>query len=303
MTIGIILQVCLPPTSIIKLRLINTKKLILRMESGPLVTVIIPTHNRAELLERALNSVLEQTWENLEIVVVDDASDDETPQLLGKLSAQHAHLKVVRNKTSKKAATSRNIAIQHANGEFITGLDDDDYWRPTRVERLMEEFEEGFSAVCSYDRMVMDDREVVWKKPSMITLDDLLYYNRVGNQVLTKKEYLEQVGGYDESLPSAQDYDLWIRLVQKFGPIHTVPSPLQVVNMEEDRDRISTSDDKMDGYRKCFNKHEKWMSKNHKKYQEYRLKMAGGENVSWLDLFGSVPVKLYLKEITRKLFL
>lgn len=273
------------------------------MESGPLVTTIIPTHNRAELLERAIDSVLEQTWENMEIVVVDDASDDDTPQLLKNLSAQYSHIRVVRNKTSKKAAASRNIAISHAKGEFITGLDDDDYWRPTRIERLMEEFEEGFSAVCSYDKMVMEGREVVWKKPSMITLDDLLYYNRVGNQVLTKKEYLQSVGGYDEDLPSAQDYDLWIRLVQKHGPIHTVPSPLQIVNMEEDRDRISTSDDKMAGYKKCYKKHEKWMSNSHKKYQKYRLKMAGGEKVSWLDLFRSVPAKLYLKEITRKLFL
>ena len=101
---------------------------------------------------------------------------------------------IIRNETSRGAAESRNIAIRHSNGEFITGLDDDDYWRPTRIERLMDEFEEGYSAVCSYDRMVMNDREAVWKKPTMITLDDLLYYNRVGNQVLTKKEYLEAGG-------------------------------------------------------------------------------------------------------------
>ncbi|CAN5471964.1 glycosyltransferase [soil metagenome] len=273
------------------------------MDSKPLVTAIIPTHNRSVLLERAMDSVLEQTWENMEIVVVDDASDDETPQLLENLSKKYSHVKVIRNQTPKKAAASRNIAIENARGEFIAGLDDDDIWRPTRVERLMELFEEGYSAVCSYDRMVMEGKEVVWKKPSMITLDDLLYYNQVGNQVLTKKEYLDQVGGYDEDLPSAQDYDLWIRLVQKFGPIRTAPHTLQVVNMDGEWNRISTSDDKMEGYIMCFEKHKKWMSKSHQKYQRYRLKMAADEKVSWVELFMSVPSKLYIKEITRKLFL
>lgn len=273
------------------------------MTKQPLVTVFIPTHNRSDLLERAVGSVLDQTWQNLEVLVVDDASHDATPALLNKLSEEFSHVRVIRNDTSKKAAASRNIAIKHAKGEYVTGLDDDDYWRPTRIERLMEEFEEGFSAVCSYDKMVMDEREVVWKKPTMITLDDLLYYNRVGNQVLTKKEYLDHLGGYDENLPSAQDYDLWIRLVREFGPIRTVTSPLQVVNMEEDRDRITTSDKKVEGYQQCYEKHKKWMSRKHKKYQKYRLKMAADEPVNWLDLFRSVPPKLYVKEITRKLFL
>jgi glycosyltransferase involved in cell wall biosynthesis len=210
---------------------------------------------------------------------------------------------VITNKESKGAAVSRNVAIKHAKGEFITGLDDDDYWRPTRLERLIEEFEDGFSAVCSYDRMVMNERDAVWKKPTMITHDDLLFYNQVGNQVLTRKEYLEELGGYDEDLPSAQDYDLWIRLARKFGPIRTVTQPLQIVNMEEDRDRISTADQKMDGYYQCYEKHKEWMNQRQKKYQKYRLRMAEDESVSWLDLIRSVPPGLYIKEITRKLFL
>ena len=276
----------------------------MKNDNRQLVSVIIPTHNRKGLLERAVNSVLEQTWSPVELVIVDDASDDETPAYLNQLQKDHDRIQVISNTESKGAAVSRNIAVQHASGEFITGLDDDDYWRPTRIERLIEEFEEGFSAVCSYDRMVMNDREAVWKKPTMITLDDLLYYNRVGNQVLTKKEYLEEVGGYDEALPSAQDYDLWIRLVRQFGPVRTVTSPLQVVNMEEGvRERITTSDKKIEGYKQCYEKHEKWMSRKHKKYQKYRMKMAAGETVSWVDLFRAVPPGLYVKEITRKMFL
>ena len=273
------------------------------IEDSPLVSVIIPTHNRRKLLERALDSVFSQTWSALEVVVVDDASTDDTPNYLETLRAEKENLTVVRNETSQGAAKSRNIAIKNSTGEFITGLDDDDYWLPQRIEELMNAFNDGFSAVCSYDRMVTNTKERVWKKPEVITLDDLLYYNRVGNQVLTKKEYLEAVGGYDESLPSAQDYDLWIRLAKKFGPVKTVQEPLQVVNMEEDRERISTDDKKIEGYRRCFLKHQQWMKPEHKSYQKYRLKLSAGEEVGWIEMVRATPLKLYVKEITRKLFL
>ncbi|MGF1669603.1 MAG: glycosyltransferase [Balneolaceae bacterium] len=267
-----------------------------------LVSVIIPTHNRSDLLKRAVNSVLEQTWRKFEIVIVDDASDDDTQQVLQELSKAHP-VNVIRNKTSKGASVSRNIAISNAKGEFIAGLDDDDFWRPERIERLMEGFDEGISAVCSNDRMVFGEKEIVWKKKPLITLDDLLYYNQVGNQVLTRKEYLLDVGGYDESLPSAQDYDLWIRLVKQFGPVKTVPHTLQVIHMENTRDRISNSEDQIEGYYQCFEKHRHLMDQSHIRYQLYRLRMVKGETVSWIDLFRSVPPKLYIKEITRKLFL
>ena len=271
-------------------------------ENQPLVSAIIPTHNRSDLLRQAIKSILEQTWENIEIVVVDDASEDDTNKLLQDLSRKNP-ITVIRNKTSKGAAASRNIAIKNASGKFISGLDDDDLWRPRRIELLMKEFVEGYSAVCSNDRMAFGSKEIVWKKKSIITLNDLLFYNQVGNQVLTKREYLTEVGGYDESLPSAQDYDLWIRLTHDFGPIKTAPHTLQVVNMEPHRKRISTSGHASYGYRACFEKHMAKMNEAQKKYQRYRIKMAEGEDPGWTEMIRSVPLELLVKEITRKLFL
>lgn len=268
----------------------------------PLVSAIIPTKDRCEYLKKALNSVFEQSWENIEVIVVDDASEDGTPALLSKMAKEHP-VTVLRNRTSKGAAASRNQAIKVARGQYIAGLDDDDLWRPDRIKKLLNDFTEGISAVCSHDRMVFGEREIVWKKKQLITLDDLLYYNQVGNQVLTRKKYLMEVGGYDEELPSAQDYDLWIRLAKSFGPVKTVPSVLQVVHMEESRDRISNSESQLKGYYRCFEKHKSLMSEPHIKYQKYRLRMVEGEPVSWFDMLGSVPPKFYVKEIIRKLFL
>ena len=275
----------------------------MKNQKQPLISVYIPTRNRSDLLKRAIDSVLMQTWLNYEIIVVDDSSDDSTPILLKKFSAAHNNIHVIRNDSSKGAAASRNIAIENAKGEFITGLDDDDYWRPKRLEKLMENFEEGYSAATSNDRMDMGHKEIVWKKKPVLTLQDLLYYNQVGNQVLTRKKYIQEAGGYDESLYSAQDYDLWIRLAHDFGPIKTAPHTLQVVNMSDDRESITTSGNKLKGYRACYEKHKHKMNREQKIYQQYRMRLAEGIDTGWIEMFRSVPANLWVKEITRKLFL
>lgn len=266
------------------------------------VSVYIPTRNRAEPLRRAIESALKQTWQNIEIIVVDDASEDQTHDILRKLADVHP-ISIIRNDRPKGAAASRNIALEHASGDFVAGLDDDDFWLPERIELLMNAFEAGCSAVCSHDKMDYGNRELTWKKKPLITFDDLLYYNQVGNQVLTKKEYILAVGGYDESLPSAQDYDLWIRLAERFGPVKNVPQVLQVITSNQNRESISTSEHKAAGYIACFEKHKSKMSRKQQAYQQYRIKMASGERVSWVELFRSTPPVLWFKEIKRKLFL
>jgi len=271
-------------------------------QSKPLISAIIPTRNRCGLLKRAVDSVLNQTWEPLEIVVVDDASGDNTEHLLKKISAK-SKLRYFRNSSPKGAAASRNIAIEHARGEYIAGLDDDDTWHPERTEKLLNAFEERFSAVCSYDRMKSESYGRIWKKKHIITLDDLLFYNRVGNQVLTKRDYLMEIGGYDESLPSAQDYDLWIRLAEKFGPVKTVPEALQTIYLDETNERISNSEKKVSGYKKCYEKHRHLMNDQQTRYQEYRLRLAEGRKAGWIEILRNAPPSLYFQEIKRKLFL
>lgn len=267
----------------------------------PLVTAYIPTRNRVDSLEHAIQSVIEQTWSPIEIIVVDDASEDGTQALLEKYSTSHS-IKIIRNKHSIGAPACRNLAIQQASGEFVAGLDDDDIWRPKRVEKLLDTFDDEYAGSCSHDRLDFGDRELVWKKKPLITLQDLLFYNQVGNQILTKRDYIIEVGGYDESLTAAQDYDLWIRLAHDYGPFKVAPHTLQVVNMKTERESITTTETKLEGYIACFEKHADKMSAVQKKYQHYRLKIAAGKNVSWAEMFRSVPASLWIKEITRKLF-
>ncbi len=249
-----------------------------------------------------MESVFNQTWKNLELIVVDDASDEPVKTVLADIASE-VPLKIIRNSHPKGAAASRNIGFKHAEGEYVAGLDDDDSWHPERIERLMKAFQSNFAAVTANDLLDFGQKSIVWKKKAVITLNDLLYYNCVGNQVLTKKEYVQKAGGYDENLTAAQDYDLWIRLCQHFGPIKNVSFPLQTVSMESERKRITTSSKKLQGYGDCFEKHKEKMSIKQISYQKYRLRLAKGNSVTWLEMFRLVPLHLFVKEIKRKLFL
>lgn len=282
----------------------NDEPRILINPSENLVTVYIPTRNRHGILQRAIDSVLNQTWPNIELIVVDDASNDGTEKLLSELKKnQSIPIRVIRNALPMGAATSRNLAIDEAKGMYITGLDDDDLWMPRRIELMMKEFRDGISGVCSDDLMDYGKRLIRWRKRKLISHQDLLFYNRAGNQLLTKTEYLRNLGGFDESLTAAQDYDLWIRLTEIYGPIVNAPYLLQTVNVRSDRESITTSDQNIDGYRACFEKHKEKMNAKQIAYQQYRLKLASGENPSWVEMFRSSPANLLLKEIKRRLFL
>jgi glycosyltransferase involved in cell wall biosynthesis len=262
----------------------------------PLVTAIIPTRNRCETLRRALESVYAQNWEAMEVVVVDDASTDDTPALLKEYSEKKG-LRYYRNDQAKGAAVSRNVAIGHATGEYIAGLDDDDLWHPQRIEMLMNALEPGVAGVTSYDLFIRNGKKRLWKKPGLNTHHDLLLYNRVGNQILTKKEYLTAVGGFDESLPSAQDYDLWIRLTVEFGPIKVVKEPLQTIF--EEGERISSASGAAAGYEACYRKHEGKMDERQKRYQQYRIKLAAGNKPGLIEFIKAVPPQMFVKELAR----
>lgn len=106
--------------------------------SNELVSVYIPTRNRSELLERAIDSVLDQSQDDLEIIVGDDASTDRTPELLARYARAHKNIVFLRNDKPASACNSRNKAISAARGTFITGLDDDDEFLPDQVPRFVE---------------------------------------------------------------------------------------------------------------------------------------------------------------------
>ncbi|MFW8592240.1 glycosyltransferase [Glaciecola sp. 2405UD65-10] len=189
-----------------------------------LVTVYITTYNRREFLERAINSVLNQTHTNLELIVADDGSTDGSQQYLQELQ-NNGVLTAVLNTTgaSRGACFGRNKAIELAKGEFITGLDDDDYFEPWRVAKFIERWQalthEQVTFSALFDSVVehRKDGKVACYDTPVVSYQTLRTGNFVGNQVFSTTARFREVNGFDEKMPALQDWDTWLRLSDKFG--------------------------------------------------------------------------------------
>src|SRR5260221_13463342 len=115
----------------------------------PKVTIIMPTFNRAWIIERAIRSVLAQTFNDFELLVVDDGSTDDTQEKLQKIQAQDPRIKIIKLETNQGAPAARNAAIAQAQGEIIAYLDSDNVWYPTNLEVMLEELTPTYMIVYS----------------------------------------------------------------------------------------------------------------------------------------------------------
>lgn len=197
-----------------------------------LISVIIPTRNRSERLQRALQSAQAQGWGNIEIVVVDDASSDGTPALMERLSAEDQRIRYVRNDSPKGGGGARNAGIELARGKYVAFLDDDDVWLPHKLERqhAMLVAHPGASAVsCGFvlSSPGKADRTLTPQAPR--DMQQLLRANRLGGASVcfTTMAQLLEVGGFDPLLHSGQDWDLWLKLYAR-GPVLVCREPLVI---------------------------------------------------------------------------
>jgi len=240
--------------------------------SDPLVSVYLPTRDRAALLAEAARSVLAQDYPVLELIVVDDGSRDDTPRVLGELVAADTRVRMLTTSGGTGPAVARNLAIDSARGEFVTGLDDDDRMLPGRVRALVGAYRSEYAFVCS--RWYLEERglrRTAGARPGPVTLDRLLHGNIVGNQVLAPVGHLRGVGGFDASLPASEDYDLWTRLVLRYGPGFCLPTPTLVVRGDDTRRRLSTSTAASDGARLYLERYAKYMTRSHRRSQRLAL--------------------------------
>lgn len=240
-----------------------------------MVSVFVPTRNRVVLLERALASIERQGRNDIEVIVVDDASTDHTPRLLAQWAAQQ-RLRWFRNETQMGACAARNIAINAARGRYVTGLDDDDEMLPGRISRLLDALRPSDAFVCASD-LIVSPRHASWRiVPGRIDRRAILSRNVVGNQVMAEHGKVLACGGFDESLPAAQDYDLWIRMVLAHGPARGVRHVLQRIHAHATDARISLSPSRRRGYWMVYRKHRNQMDERCRRAHLYNLRRANG---------------------------
>jgi glycosyltransferase involved in cell wall biosynthesis len=192
-----------------------------------LVTVIIPMYNRKELLPRALNSVLKQSYRNLEILVIDDGSTDGAGEL--PLLFQDQRVRYIRLETNCGVSKARNTGMVNAQGSWIALLDSDDEWVPKKIEKQLRWLKSNptFHITQSREIWIRNGNRVNppvthEKAGGELFNESLLRCMVTPSSVIFRKELVEEIGGFNESLPACEDYDLWLRIASRY-PIGLVP--------------------------------------------------------------------------------
>jgi glycosyltransferase involved in cell wall biosynthesis len=209
-------------------------------KNNPTVSVVIPTYNRAHLIGRSIRSVLSQTYQDFEIIVVDDASTDNTEEVLRSLGNER--IRYIRQEQNKGANAARNTGIKAGRGKYIAFQDSDDIWLPDKLEKQMNVFKTALPNVgVVYTGCIrVFGNNIYYFPSSQITKKDgdihqqLLIRNFVGTQsIMAPREYLEKVGMFDENFPRLQDWELVIRL-SKYYKFKFIDEPLLISPYTDD---------------------------------------------------------------------
>ena len=187
-----------------------------------MVSIIMPTYNRAYIIERAIVSVIHQTYEDWELIIVDDASKDNTKEIVKKYISNKILYFI--NSENKGSNESRNIGLRSAKGEYIAFLDSDNYWPENRLELQMSRIGECVYERCFfYGKVEITDGENKRILPSYIMKEEELkkrelYENIIDlNTILIKKVLLLETGGFYKSLPRLQDWEFVLRMMYCFN--------------------------------------------------------------------------------------
>lgn len=191
------------------------------MEQG-LVSVIVPVYNRAHYVGATIDSILEQTYSNIEIVLVNDGSTDNSLEVLNEYQKQEPAKIVIIDQKNQGQVASRNNAIRQAKGKFIAFLDSDDLWKPEKLALQIPLFGGNVGLVYSGIDNIDEHGKIVSTElcnESIVgnILPQLLIRNRMtGGTVVVTKKALDEVGLFDEAFNAAENWDLWIRVCLKY---------------------------------------------------------------------------------------
>ena len=213
---------------------------------SPTVSVVIPVFNRRAAVGCAIESVLAQTFQDFEVVVVDDGSTDGTTASVAEF-ADH-RIRLIRHERNRGGSAARNTGIRASSAPYVAFLDSDDEWLPTKLQRQLEVFarsdNEELGLVYTGAEWIFPNGRVWLRipRPEVDLARALLTENVIGETSvgMVRRSALDAIGRFDESLPSCQDMDLWLRICERFHA-HLVPEPLVRVTKADDGARITNN--------------------------------------------------------------
>ena len=217
----------------------------------PQITAILPTWNRAEWLEKSIQSVLDQTFGDFELVVVDDASMDSTAEIIERYSGK---IRTIVFSENRGVSAARNAAIKNSDSEWIAFLDSDDFWHPDKLQKQIAQTKMRPACPLHFTDEIwirngvrVNPKKKHQKKEGWIFQPSLALCLMAPSTVILRRELFEVHGLFDENLPVCEDYDLWLRLTAQH-PVALLDEKLMTRHGGH-ADQLSRSDWGIDRYR------------------------------------------------------
>jgi len=211
-----------------------------QISKNPYVSVIIPTYNRGWILREAIESVLSQEFTDYELIVVDDGSTDDTPDILGDYGRDI----IVLHQSNRGVSAARNRGIAASRGQLVAFLDSDDLWLPRKLIGQVDFFKANPAAlICQTQEtwvrngVRVNPRNRHHKFSGMIFEPSLALCLVSPSAVMIRKTLFDRVGTFDESLPACEDYDLWLRVSCRY-PVFLLDEPL-IIKRGGHQDQLS----------------------------------------------------------------
>ncbi|PET00263.1 glycosyl transferase family 2 [Priestia megaterium] len=279
----------------------------------PLVSVVIPTYNRGNIIENTINSVLNQTYSNLEIIIVDDCSNDNTEDVVK--SFHDERIKYIKHTKNSNGSVARNTGIKNSNGEYIAFLDSDDEWFPEKIDiQLSYLLKQSTKNIVSYTQLIANRGHT----QKMSSLQDIIEGEKVLDYLFVKNgtiqtstlmldSNLAKKVLFNEKLKRHQDWDFCNRLQKQGASFIFVKKPLTTWNLEYREDRVSNGNQYL-GSLQWLNDNKHDMSKDGERafLAKVVAPFMGRSNKKWEAMkyvFQAIPYKiLSIKDVCYILF-
>jgi glycosyltransferase involved in cell wall biosynthesis len=271
--------------------------------SGPIVSVVIPTYNRKHSIKRSIESVLVQSYDNIEIIIVDDASTDGTNGVIYEFAKNKPNIIVIKNKNNLGLVDSLNRGVELAKGKYIARLDDDDYWcNKDKIRKQVEFLERNLDYVLTGGGAVKIDQAGKEITRYLLPEKDLDIRKRiltgdaiVHTAVVFRKDCFEKVKGYEKKFDGIEDWDLWLKM-GLIGKFYNMPE-FFVIYTGHDKNNLSYFEKKYGGTKRLkfsikLIKKYRYFYPGYKKAISHRLASYAYSFMPFDDQFRSILFKL-----------
>ena len=277
------------------------------MKKSPLVSIIMPTHNRSAFLLESLESILSQSYSNWELIIVADACTDNTNELIEPF-LKDDRICFIETELNIGGAGARNMGLNMAKGEYISFLDDDDIWNHDKTKIQLDFLQKNPHqklVYCNFNQWFQNGKKNEIILNLSTSYDELLILNLIGSFsfVMLKASELQKIR-IDPELKSCQDWDLWTKVLRN--------STAQNCNLNlvdyrmHGQKKISTNNDSIsNGYQKWYNNNKEFMNYSLKSFHETVIKIKKEKKLYKCFKFGLIfvlknPVNFYLNSIILK---